>query len=78
MAITREGAAMSAAEPSAAGAGSHLKRQIPAFVAIGLFGFFVDAGVTYFLAQGFGVAPALARPPAFASRRSSISRSIAA
>ncbi|MGD0562981.1 MAG: GtrA family protein [Roseiarcus sp.] len=57
---------MSAAEPSAVGAGSQLKRQIPAFVAIGLFGFFVDAGVTYFLAQRFGVAPALARPPAFA------------
>ncbi len=57
---------MSAAEPDAVGAGSHLKRQIPAFVAIGLFGVFVDAGVTYVLAQWLGVAPALARAPAFA------------
>ncbi|MGD1035821.1 MAG: GtrA family protein [Roseiarcus sp.] len=57
---------MRAAERSAVGAGSQLKRQIPSFVAIGFFGFFVDAGVTYFLAQGFGVAPALARPPGFA------------
>ncbi len=65
MAITRKGPAVSAAERGAIGAGSQLKRQIPAFVAIGLFGFLVDAGVTYFLAQGFGVAPALARPPAF-------------
>ncbi len=57
---------MSAAEPSAVGEGSQLKRQIPAFVAVGVFGFCVDAGVTYVLAQRFGVGPALARPPAFA------------
>ncbi len=57
---------MSAAEGNAAGAGSQLKRQIPSFVAIGVFGFFIDAGVTYCLARWFGVAPALARPPAFA------------
>jgi putative flippase GtrA len=65
MTITREGAVMSAAEPSAVDAGSQLKHQIPSFVAVGLFGFFVDAGVTYALARGFGVPPALARPPAF-------------
>lgn len=57
---------MSVAEPRAAAAGSHLRRQIPSFVAIGLFGFVVDAGVTYLLAQRFGLAPAWARPPAFA------------
>jgi len=57
---------MSAAEQDAAGAGSPLKRQIPSFVAVGIFGFFVDAGVTYCLARWFGVSPALARPPAFA------------
>ena len=39
MAITRQGAAMRAAERSAVGAGSQLKRQIPSFVAIGFFGF---------------------------------------
>ena len=54
---------MSAAEPAAS---SQLKRQIPAFVAVGVTGFFVDAGVTYALARGFGVPPALARLPAFA------------
>jgi putative flippase GtrA len=43
-----------------------LKRQIPCFVAIGLFGYVVDASVTYWLAQKFGVGPLLARPPAFA------------
>lgn len=57
---------MSAAEPAAVDAGSQLKRQIPAFVAVGVTGLFVDAGVTYALARGFGVSPALARLPAFA------------
>jgi putative flippase GtrA len=66
VAIEREGAAMSATEPGVVGVSSQLKRQIPSFVAIGVFGFCIDAGVTYVLAQWFGVAPALARPPAFA------------
>ena len=57
---------MSAAEPTAVDAGSQLKRQIPSFVAVGIVGFFVDAGVTYALARGFGVSPELARLPAFA------------
>ena len=57
---------MSAAEPRAVDAGSQLKRQIPSYVAIGVFGYFVDAGVTYLLARGFGVPAALARLPAFA------------
>ncbi len=48
------------------GAGRKLKRQLPSFVAIGLFGYVVDAGVTYLLARFFGVDPFLARPPAFA------------
>jgi putative flippase GtrA len=56
---------MSAAEPAAVDAGSQLKHQIPAFVAVGLFGVVVDASVTYALARGFAVPPALARPPAF-------------
>jgi putative flippase GtrA len=46
-------------------AGAQLRRQIPAFVAVGLFGLVVDGGITYLLAQKFGLAPALARPPAF-------------
>lgn len=51
---------------SAAGAGSQLKRQIPSYVAVGIVGYFVDAGVTYALARGFGVPAAFARLPAFA------------
>lgn len=43
-----------------------LKRQIPAFVAVGIFGYFVDASVTYGLVRAFGVDPFLARLPAFA------------
>lgn len=41
-----------------------LARQIPAFALVGLAGFCVDSLVTYGLAHGLGVAPALARPPA--------------
>src|SRR5271168_3910909 len=48
------------------GTGRGLERQIPFFVAIGAFGYFVDASVTYLLARKFGVDPLLARPPAFA------------
>ncbi|MBV8661567.1 MAG: GtrA family protein [Hyphomicrobiales bacterium] len=55
-----------AGESRAVEAGSQLRRQVPAFVMVGIFGVFVDAGVTYALARGFHVAPAFARPPAFA------------
>lgn len=65
MAIKREGAAMSAAEAEAVGAGSQLKRQIPSFAAIGLFGYCVDAGITYLGAKHLGLSPELARPPGF-------------
>lgn len=49
-------------------AGTHpgLKRQIPSFVAIGVLGYVVDAGVTFMLARSLGVDPYLARFPAFA------------
>ncbi len=57
---------MSAAEPSAVGAGSPLKRQIPSFAAIGVIGYFVDSGVTYLLAHSFGFDPPMARLPAVA------------
>lgn len=43
-----------------------LKRQIPSFVAIGAFGYVVDASVTFVLARSFNVDPYLARFPAFA------------
>jgi putative flippase GtrA len=60
MTLTRKGALVSGA------AGTQLKRQIPSFVFVGVVGVFVDAGVTYALARGFAISPALARPPAFA------------
>jgi putative flippase GtrA len=43
-----------------------LARQIVAFVAIGAFGFGLDAAITVSLAQWGGVSPLLARLPAFA------------
>jgi putative flippase GtrA len=57
---------MSASDSVTIGARGTLKRQIPSFVAVGAFGYLVDAGVTYGLARGFGVDPLLARLPAFA------------
>ncbi|MGO4869658.1 MAG: GtrA family protein [Roseiarcus sp.] len=39
--------------------------QIPSFAAIGLLGYFVDAGITYFGAKYLGLSPELARPPGF-------------
>jgi putative flippase GtrA len=57
---------MSARETSAIHAGGTLKRQLPSFVAIGVFGYLIDSSVTYALAGGLGVDPLLARLPAFA------------
>jgi putative flippase GtrA len=42
-----------------------LAAQIPSFAAIGLFGYFVDAGATYLCAKYLGLSPELARPPGF-------------
>jgi putative flippase GtrA len=42
-----------------------IARQIPAFAAIGLLGYFVDASVTYACAKYAGLSPELARPPGF-------------
>ena len=39
--------------------------QIPAFVAIGVFGYLVDAGVTYACARYLKLSPEVARPPGF-------------
>jgi putative flippase GtrA len=43
-----------------------LRRQLPAFAAVGAFGFIVDSGLTYALVRGFGADPFVARVPAFA------------
>ena len=56
---------MGAAEPTAVGAEPPLTRQLPSFAAIGLFGYFVDSGVTYLCAKHLGMSPELARPPGF-------------
>jgi len=42
-----------------------LRRQVPAFAAVGAFGFVVDAGLTYLLVRA-GLDPLVARLPAFA------------
>jgi putative flippase GtrA len=42
-----------------------IAEQIPAFAAIGLLGYFVDAGVTYLCAKYLRLSPELARPPGF-------------
>jgi putative flippase GtrA len=42
-----------------------LKRQLPAFVAVGLIGYVIDSSITYALNRAFGVDPYLARFPAF-------------
>jgi len=39
--------------------------QIPAFAAIGVVGFIVDASITYAGAKYLGLSPELARPPGF-------------
>ena len=39
--------------------------QVPAFAAIGLLGYFVDATITYVCAKYLGLSPELARPPGF-------------
>jgi putative flippase GtrA len=45
--------------------GDRLQRQIPYFAAIGLFGYVIDAGVTYLAAKYLGLSPEIARPPGF-------------
>ena len=55
---------MSAAK-SAGPAHGRVAAQIPAFAAIGFFGYLVDAGITYVCAKYLGMSPELARPPGF-------------
>jgi putative flippase GtrA len=46
--------------------GGALARQIAAFLAVGAFGFVLDAAITISLVQWGGVSPIVARLPAFA------------
>jgi putative flippase GtrA len=42
-----------------------IAEQIPAFAAVGVIGYFVDAGITFLGAKYLGLSPELARPPGF-------------
>jgi putative flippase GtrA len=55
---------MNAVKPGAAAHG-RIAEQVPAFAAIGVMGFFVDATITFVCAKYFGLSPELARPPGF-------------
>jgi putative flippase GtrA len=49
----------------AALAHGRIAEQVPAFAAVGLLGYFVDAGITFAAAKYGGLSPELARPPGF-------------
>ena len=55
---------MNTAKPGAPAHG-RIADQVPAFAAIGLIGYFVDAGITFAGAKYVGLPPELARPPGF-------------
>ena len=57
-------APMSAIKPVVPSQG-RIAEQIPAFAAIGVIGFVVDATITYVCAKYLGLSPELARPPGF-------------
>src|ERR1700685_644511 len=57
-------APMSAVKPVGPSQG-RIAEQVPAFAAIGLLGYFVDATITYVCAKYLGLSPELARPPGF-------------
>ena len=57
-------APMSAFKPVVPSQG-RIAEQIPAFAAIGVIGYFVDATITYVCAKYLGLSPELARPPGF-------------
>jgi putative flippase GtrA len=40
-----------------------IAEQIPGFAAVGVIGYFVDAGITFLGAKYLGLSPELARPP---------------
>jgi putative flippase GtrA len=60
----RSRSTMNAIRPVAHAHG-RIAEQFPAFAAIGLVGYSVDAGITYVCAKYLGLSPELARPPGF-------------
>jgi putative flippase GtrA len=57
-------APMNAAKPAAPAHG-RIAEQVPAFAAIGVIGYVVDATITFVGAKYVGLSPELARPPGF-------------
>jgi putative flippase GtrA len=57
-------APMSALKPAGSAHG-RIAAQIPAFAAIGVIGYLVDAAITFVGAKYLGLSPELARPPGF-------------
>jgi len=57
-------APMNAAKPAAPAHG-RIAEQVPAFAAIGVIGYVVDATITFVGAKYLGLSPELARPPGF-------------
>jgi putative flippase GtrA len=55
---------MNAVKPAEPAPG-RITEQIPAFAAIGVVGYFVDAGITFLGAKYLGLSPESARPPGF-------------
>jgi putative flippase GtrA len=55
---------MNAVKPAAVAHG-RIAEQVPAFAAIGVIGYVVDAGITFVCARYLGLSPELARPPGF-------------
>ena len=55
---------MSAVKPAAPAHG-RIAEQVPAFAAIGVIGYLVDATITYLCAKYLGLSPEFARPPGF-------------
>ncbi|HEX9168764.1 MAG TPA: GtrA family protein, partial [Roseiarcus sp.] len=55
---------MNAVKPAAPAHG-RIAEQVPAFAAIGVTGYFIDATITFLCAKYFGLSPELARPPGF-------------
>ena len=55
---------MNAVQPAAPSHG-RIAQQVPAFAAIGLIGYVVDATITFVGAKYLGLSPELARPPGF-------------
>jgi putative flippase GtrA len=55
---------MNAVKPAAPAHG-RIAEQVPAFAAIGVIGYLVDATATYVCAKYLGLSPEFARPPGF-------------